>query len=50
MFGVTASIGITELIAGDREPKDVVARADEGTYVAKSKGRNRVVVMPAPEQ
>lgn len=50
MFGVTASIGVTELVAGDREPKDVVARADEGTYVAKSKGRNRVVVMSAPEQ
>lgn len=46
LFGVTASIGMTELVPTDREPKDVVARADEGTYVAKSKGRNRVVVMP----
>lgn len=50
MFGVTASIGMTELVLADREPDDVVARADEGAYVAKSKGRNRVVVMPAPEQ
>jgi len=48
MFGVTASMGMTELVPADRGPKGVVARADEGIYVAKSKGRNRVVVMPAP--
>ncbi|MGO1462264.1 MAG: sensor domain-containing diguanylate cyclase [Marinobacter sp.] len=48
MFGVTASIGMTELIPTDHEPKEVVARADEGTYTAKSKGRNRVVITPAP--
>ncbi|GGE64742.1 hypothetical protein GCM10011533_16370 [Streptosporangium jomthongense] len=48
-FGVTASIGMTELLAADREPKDVIARADEAAYVAKFRGRNRVVVMPAPE-
>lgn len=50
IFGVTASIGVTELLPTDRDPKDVVARADEGAYAAKSKGRNRVVVIPAPEQ
>ncbi|WP_100638987.1 GGDEF domain-containing protein [Marinobacter salexigens] len=50
MFGVTASIGVTELHPTDREPEDVVARADEGAYAAKSQGRNRVVVIPAPEQ
>lgn len=49
MFGVTASIGMTELVITDREPKDVVARADEGAYVAKAQGRNRVVVMPVTE-
>ncbi len=49
MFGVTASIGVTELLPTDREPKHVVARADEGAYAAKSKGRNRVVVIPAPK-
>lgn len=48
-FSVTASIGMTELVADGAEPKDVVARADEGAYVAKSKGRNRVVVVPVPE-
>lgn len=47
MFGVTASIGVTELTPADHDPKDVVVRADEGTYIAKSKGRNRVVVVPA---
>ena len=46
MFGVTASIGMTELVITDREPKDVVARADEGAYLAKAQGRNQVVVMP----
>lgn len=46
MFGVTASIGMTELALADRDPKHVIVRADEGAYVAKFKGRNRVVVMP----
>lgn len=46
MFGVTASIGMTELVITDREPKDVVARADDGAYLAKAQGRNRVVVVP----
>jgi diguanylate cyclase (GGDEF)-like protein/PAS domain S-box-containing protein len=50
LFGVTASIGMTELLLTDREPKDAVSRADEGAYFAKSEGRNRVVVMPAAEQ
>jgi diguanylate cyclase (GGDEF)-like protein/PAS domain S-box-containing protein len=49
MFGVTASIGMTELLLADRDPKDVVARADQGAYLAKSKGRNRVAVMPLAE-
>tara|TARA_R110000824_G_scaffold62758_2_gene165901 strand:- start:6446 stop:8803 length:2358 start_codon:yes stop_codon:yes gene_type:complete len=49
MFGVTASIGMTELLPADCEPEDVIARSDEGTYLAKSKGRNQVVVVPAPE-
>lgn len=48
-LGVTASIGITELRPSDREPDDVIARADTGTYASKAEGRNRVVVTPAPE-
>lgn len=47
-FGVTASIGLTELAPGDSGPREVMARADEGSYTAKSRGRNAVVVMPAP--
>ncbi|MEP5177095.1 GGDEF domain-containing protein, partial [Marinobacter alexandrii] len=47
-FGVTASIGLTELVPGDRGPREVISRADEGSYTAKSRGRNAVVVVPAP--
>lgn len=47
-FGVTASIGLTELTIRDSGPREVVARADEGCYVAKSRGRNAVVVVPVP--
>lgn len=47
-FGVTASIGLTELTARDSGPREVMARADEGCYVAKSRGRNAVVVVPVP--
>ncbi|WP_328186376.1 sensor domain-containing diguanylate cyclase [Marinobacter sp. OP 3.4] len=48
-YGVTASIGLTELTAGDSGPKEVMARADEGAYAAKAQGRNQVVSVPAPE-
>ncbi|MAK48087.1 MULTISPECIES: diguanylate cyclase domain-containing protein [Marinobacter] len=47
-FGVTTSIGLTELTPEDSGPREVMARADEGSYVAKSRGRNRVVVVPSP--
>ncbi|SNC60916.1 PAS domain S-box-containing protein/diguanylate cyclase (GGDEF) domain-containing protein [Marinobacter sp. es.048] len=47
-FGVTTSIGLTELTAKDSGPREVMARADEGSYIAKSRGRNRVVVVPSP--
>jgi diguanylate cyclase (GGDEF)-like protein/PAS domain S-box-containing protein len=45
-FGVTASIGITALTAADSGIREVLARADEGAYAAKARGRNQVVVMP----
>ncbi len=48
LFGVTASIGLTELVAGDSGPREVMARADEGCYIAKSRGRNAVVIVPPP--
>lgn len=47
-FGVTTSIGLTELTTEDSGPREVMARADEGSYIAKSRGRNRVVVVPSP--
>lgn len=47
-FGVTASIGLTELTPDDSGPREVMARADEGSYIAKSRGRNTVVVVPSP--
>lgn len=48
-FGVTASIGVTELSDGDNGPREVMARADEGAYAAKAQGRNQVVAVPAPD-
>ena len=47
-FGVTASIGLTGMSELDSGPREVMARADEGSYIAKSRGRNRVIVVPAP--
>lgn len=47
-FGVTASIGLTDLSPGDSGPREALARADEGTYAAKARGRNCVVAVPAP--
>ena len=43
---VTVSIGLTLLAASDAVPDDVLARADEALYQAKSRGRNRVESMP----
>lgn len=47
-FGVTTSIGLTELSPLDNGPRDVVARADKGCYIAKARGRNTVIVVPSP--
>jgi diguanylate cyclase (GGDEF)-like protein/PAS domain S-box-containing protein len=49
-FGVTASIGITAMAQTDASPREVLARADEGTYAAKAQGRNQIVVMPLPPE
>ncbi|GGY60093.1 sensor domain-containing diguanylate cyclase [Marinobacter zhanjiangensis] len=48
-FGVTASIGLTDLSAADSGPREVMARADEGAYAAKARGRNQVVAVPATD-
>lgn len=47
-FGVTTCIGLTELTPRDSGPREVMARADEGCYIAKSRGRNAVVIVPSP--
>lgn len=47
-FGVTASIGLTEMSEADSGPREVMARADEGAYAAKAHGRNQVVTVPLP--
>ncbi|NMT62927.1 diguanylate cyclase [Marinobacter orientalis] len=47
-FGVTASIGLTEMSEADSGPREVMARADEGSYAAKARGRNRVVTVSPP--
>lgn len=45
-FGVTVCIGLTPVSKEDASPREVISRADEGCYLAKSGGRNRVVAVP----
>ncbi|SFR66932.1 diguanylate cyclase (GGDEF) domain-containing protein [Marinobacter daqiaonensis] len=47
-FGVTASIGLSDLSPGDASPREAMARADEAAYAAKARGRNQVVVIASP--
>ena len=47
-FSVTASIGVTTLSVLDSGPRETLARADEGCYAAKARGRNCVVTVPEP--
>jgi len=49
-FSVTACIGLTPVSANDSGPREVVARADEGCYIAKFQGRNQVVSVPVPPE
>ncbi|MBA2781073.1 sensor domain-containing diguanylate cyclase [Billgrantia kenyensis] len=41
-FGVTVSIGVATLEDNDTSPEQLLSRADQGLYVAKASGRNRV--------
>jgi diguanylate cyclase (GGDEF)-like protein len=45
--GVTVSIGVAELRAGDHA-RDVIDRADRALYEAKKGGKNRVFATPLP--
>lgn len=47
-YGVTTSIGLTAVLPGDAGLREVMARADQGCYLAKAQGRNKVVVVSAP--
>lgn len=44
VLSVTASLGVTEVRAGDARPEDALRRADAAMYRAKRLGRNQVVV------
>lgn len=41
-FGITASIGVSELQPQDADPEETLGRADKALYTAKAEGRNRV--------
>lgn len=45
-ISITVSIGVTMLDPDDHDPDQVLARADQALYRAKSKGRNRVEACP----
>ena len=42
---VTASFGVTSLVAGDERFDQIFARSDRALYAAKQQGRNRVVCL-----
>ncbi|MBB3190943.1 diguanylate cyclase [Halomonas cerina] len=42
-YRVTLSVGVTSLMAGDRQSDEVIARADAASYQAKRSGRNAVI-------
>ncbi|MCL1477955.1 GGDEF domain-containing protein [Marinobacter sp. M3C] len=44
-YSVTASIGLAQINPTDTSTKAIMARADEGSYLAKGRGRNQVVLM-----
>lgn len=46
-FRITASFGVSEVLASDAGIDDALARADAALYAAKQRGRNRVVAISA---
>ncbi|MBN9022066.1 MAG: diguanylate cyclase, partial [Rhizobiales bacterium] len=47
-FRITASFGVSEILASDAGIDDALARADAALYAAKQTGRNRVVTASDP--
>ena len=45
-INATVSIGLSMIADNDRDVQDLIARADQGLYVAKNRGRNCTVMMP----
>jgi diguanylate cyclase (GGDEF)-like protein len=45
-FGFTVSIGVASFCPDDSSWQDTLRRADEGLYLAKAEGRNKVVAVP----
>lgn len=43
---ITASIGVSQVEAGDADAAAVLARADQALYRAKEQGRDRLVLLP----
>jgi diguanylate cyclase (GGDEF)-like protein len=48
-FNLTISIGIALARSSDHDIAEVIERADQGLYMAKNTGRNRVLFMPAQD-
>ncbi len=42
----TVSIGVSMIANSDRDVQDMIARADQGLYVAKNRGRNCIFMIP----
>jgi len=47
-LSLTCSVGLTSVRASDKDPAELLARADRALYQAKATGRNRVIGEPAP--
>ncbi len=45
IFRISASAGLAFLESGDRDPTDLLARADDALYRAKEEGRDRLVTL-----
>jgi diguanylate cyclase (GGDEF)-like protein len=47
---VTVSVGVAMVAPNDRDVQDVIQRADQALYEAKTSGRNRTCIAASPQQ